>query len=126
MGRFTNQLKESAERALERYDEEQLNDLLTEAEDELINDLPPYELKELITNTREDLEGYEVQDITEDMWRDALYHYYDKPDPYIEDIWVGTFQSHSFPDPDEWAFDEAQGQYEDYMDSKYQEWKDER
>ena len=43
-----------------------------------------------------------------------------------EDDIQGFLDSFTFPDEDEWAYEQVQADYDDYCDSKYQEWKDEQ
>ena len=60
-----------------------------------------------------------------DEFRDFLSTFKDT-DIITEDDIQGFIDSFTFPEEDEWAFDEVQSDYEDYCDAKYQEWKDER
>ena len=72
-------------------------------------------------------EGYE--DVRDETFNDEFREFIQ---PYIagitltEDDVQGFLDSFTFPEEGDWSMDKAQSEYEGYMDSKYEQMKDER
>ena len=81
------------------------------------------DIKELIERKLEEYDTAMVQDLL-DLAAEELDGI--SIEDLDEDVWVGIFQSWTTKDPQQWAEDEVESDYDTHCDQLYEEYKDAR
>jgi hypothetical protein len=86
-----------------------------------------YNVNRIKARAEELLEGYDdaCDEAFHDEFMDVLSDFGDDETITRDDV-QGFIDSFTFPDEDEWAFDQVQDEIDAYEDAKYEQWRDER